>query len=58
MIVEWNDRALASVERQTETYHSAGGYTRTKLTPSLVGMVYSDEQVHLWTCRTSRTVDG
>ena len=33
MIVEWNDRALASVEQQRETYHSARGYTRTKLTP-------------------------
>ena len=33
MIVEWNYRALASVEQQRETYHSARGYTRTKLTP-------------------------
>ena len=33
MIVEWNDRALASAEQQWETYHSARGYTRTKLTP-------------------------
>ena len=42
MIVEWNDRALASVEQQRETYHSAArGYTRTGQThASLVGMVY------------------
>ena len=33
MIVEWNDCALASVERQSETYQSAKGDTRTKLTP-------------------------
>ena len=32
MFVEWNDCALASVERQRETYHSARGDTRTKLT--------------------------
>ena len=43
MIVEWNDRALASVEQQRETYHSARGYTRTKLAPgswewSIVGV--------------------
>ena len=33
MIVEWNDRALAAVERQPETYQSARGDTRTKLPP-------------------------
>ena len=41
MIVEWNDRALASVERQPETSQSARGDTRTKLTPrSWVMTVY------------------
>ena len=33
MIVEWNDRALASAERQPETSQSARGDTRTKLLP-------------------------
>ena len=33
MIVERNDRALASVERQPETTQSARGDARTKLTP-------------------------
>ena len=33
MFVEWNGRALAPVERHTETTQLARGYTRTKLTP-------------------------
>ena len=33
MIVKWSDRALASDERQPETYQSARGDTRTKLPP-------------------------
>ena len=39
MFVEWNDRALAFVERQPETYQSARGDTRTKTHASLVGIV-------------------
>ena len=35
MIVEWNDHALASVERQLKMSQSARGDTHTKLTPRL-----------------------
>ena len=46
MIVEWNDRALASVERQTKMTQSARGDARTKHTPRRVQSGYIYGHVH------------